>query len=227
MKELLRTESPKVKYFSLLYLIVATGEIITTIQQNQLLEFIFKPLLMVSLAALYLVSVKKPSFIYVSALFFSFWGDVLLLFPEKYFIIGLVSFLLTHILFIRFIFGGIVHFSLIKFLKAFVIFGSYFGIIVSIIHSNLNEMFFPVIAYGTVISIFGSFALMNYTQDTSSINLWLLLGALFFIVSDSIIALNKFYLQNASMGTIIMLTYILAQYFICKAIIGKSAKSTI
>ncbi|MFY7672440.1 lysoplasmalogenase [Tenacibaculum sp. MEBiC06402] len=211
--------------FSILFLIVSFCEIYGVLIHSELLEFIFKPLITVSLAVLYLVSVKKPSFLYISALFFSFWGDVLLLFPERFFVLGLVSFLLTHVLYIKLINGFLPKLNVAVFVKFALVFLGYFGGVVFLIKDNLKELLIPVIVYGLVISAFGTFSLVNYIKNKATENLWLLIGAIVFILSDSIIAINKFYLMNTDLGSLIMITYIVAQYLICKALIAKSLKS--
>jgi uncharacterized membrane protein YhhN len=210
---------------SIAFLVISFLEIYATFRNNNLLEFVFKPLIAVSLAILYLVSVKKPSFLYISALFFSFWGDVLLLFPEKFFVVGLVSFLITHLIYMRIIKGFLLKIDLSLFLKSGLVFIIYFGSIVFLIKNNLNELLIPVVIYGLVISAFGTFSLVNYIKNKATENLWLLIGALIFILSDSIIAINKFYMINADLGSLIMLTYIVAQYLICKAMITKSLQT--
>jgi uncharacterized membrane protein YhhN len=45
-------------------------------------------------------------------------------------------------------------------------------------------------------------------------NLFYLVGAVFFVLSDSLLAINKFYQPFAFAGVFIMLTYCAAQYFI-------------
>ena len=42
----------------------------------------------------------------------------------------------------------------------------------------------------------------------------MMIGALLFLISDSVLAINKFYLSFEWSGIIIMLTYGLAQFFI-------------
>ncbi len=220
----MNNQNKKVLVFSILFLMISVLEVYGTIQNNKLLEFIFKPLITVSLALLYIVSVKKPSFLFISALFFSFWGDVLLLFPEKYFVLGLVSFLLTHLIFIKIIRGFISQLDSKSIIKSAIFFIVYFGGIIFLILNNLKELLIPVIIYGLVISAFGTFALINYKKSKTTENLWLLIGALIFILSDSIIAINKFYSNNTLLESLIMITYIVAQYLICKAMIAKSIK---
>ena len=44
-------------------------------------------------------------------------------------------------------------------------------------------------------------------------------GALLFVISDSVLAVNKFYYSFEWAGVVIMLTYGLAQLFICEGAI--------
>jgi len=44
--------------------------------------------------------------------------------------------------------------------------------------------------------------------------IWMMVGAILFVVSDSLLALNKFYVAINYAGIIVMLTYGLAQLFI-------------
>lgn len=187
------------------------------------LAFVSKPFLITTLVIIYLISVKKPNFWFVSALFFSFWGDVLLLFKEQFFVFGLASFLLAHILYIKITLSLVKITSHKKILSVSLPFVIFLISFLSLLNDNLGEMQIPVITYGIIISLFGTVALLNYVQEKSTANLWLFLGAIIFIISDSLIAINKFYAPNEMYQLLIMLTYIIAQYLICKAIIAKTA----
>jgi len=48
---------------------------------------------------------------------------------------------------------------------------------------------------------------------------WMMTGALLFVISDSVLAINKFYQSFEMAGVIIMLTYGLAQLFIVQGAI--------
>ena len=84
-------------------------------------------------------------------------------------------------------------------------------------------MIIPVIIYGTVICSFGAISLLNYSKEKSIGNLCLFLGTIIFIISDGLIAVHKFINPNEIYQIYIMLTYIVAQYLICKAIILKTS----
>ena len=80
-------------------------------------------------------------------------------------------------------------------------------------------MLIPVLIYGSVV------CMMGFTSTIRNVNqfsyLLVLIGACFFIASDSLIAINKFlysgelYLAQPS----IMILYVLAQYFIVVGLI--------
>lgn len=216
-------KSTKITIATILFLIVALIDVYAVIKQDKTLEMIFKPLLMTTLAVVYLVSVKKPSFWLLSALFFSFWGDVFLLDKTNYFVFGLGSFLLAHVIYIKITIDYLEKDLTTKMITSAIPFIVTFAGILYLTYNNLGEMLLPVIVYGVTISTFGTAALLNYRQDTSTANLWLLLGAIIFIASDSLIALNNFYSSKHLFDVSIIILYIVSQYLIVKAIVAKQA----
>ncbi|TYP99384.1 putative membrane protein YhhN [Tenacibaculum adriaticum] len=219
------TKQTKILIASILFLIVSAIEVYAVAVNSQPLEMIFKPLLMTVLAVVYLFSVKKPSFWFLSALFFSFWGDVFLLFKDDFFVFGLASFLFAHILYIKITTNFLKKESFAKVAVASAPFVVYLLALLLLINDNLGDMLIPVTVYGITISSFGAVTLLNYISHKSTANLWLFLGAVIFITSDSLIAINRFYEPKEIYGVIIMVTYIAAQYLICKAMVAKSEKS--
>lgn len=218
------TKQTKITIASVLFLIVTIIDVYAVIVQDKTLEMIFKPLLMTTLVIIYLVSVKKPNFWLVSALFFSFWGDVFLLDKTNYFVFGLGSFLIAHCLYIVMTKQFLKKFSFKELLICFPPFAMIFLGVLQFIKHNLGEMLIPVIVYGFVISIFGAFTLSNYRQERTRPNLWLLLGAILFIASDSLIAINNFYSPKQLFNVSIIVLYIVSQYLIVKAVIKKTIK---
>lgn len=207
---------------SIFFLFVAIADIYAIMKNNLEVEMIAKPLITTSLVVLYLLSVKKPSFWYVSALFFAFWGDVLLLFQDQFFIYGLASFLLAHILLITVSSKFLEEVSIPRILIHSIPFLGILAFLLYVISPNLGELLIPVIVYGVVISVFGVVTFLIYTSKKTTENLWLFLGALTFILSDSILALNKFYEASEILGISIMITYIIAQYLICRSMMIKT-----
>ncbi|WP_343588845.1 lysoplasmalogenase [Flavobacterium sp.] len=168
--------------------------------------------------------------ILLAALVLSWLGDVILLFTdlgEIYFILGLVCFLTAHIVYcvlfnkqkrIRkrqnkplFIFGSV--------LIAFYLIG-----MVSVLMPHLGDLEIPVSIYASVISIMLLFAFNGFLVWEKPGNQLVFLGAIFFIISDSILAVNKFYAPIPKSSFFIMLTYLLAQYLIVVGVLKLNPK---
>jgi len=206
---------------SILFFIVSLAHIYGLLGNN-FIEFVTKPLIMVTLIILYLSGTKSFSFLYFFGMVFSLAGDVILEFDDSFFTQGLVAFLLAHIFYIIVSSKFLPKVSIAKILVHSLPFLLIFGGLLYTIYPNLGALLIPVIVYGIVISTFGVVAFMVYTGDRKKENLWLFLGAFTFIASDSILALNKFHQSSEVLGISVMVTYVIAQYLICKAMIEKS-----
>ena len=214
--------------FSVIYFIIVIDAIVcNSIESLSPIYFYFKPAILTSLIIyFYFQSAhlnKKIKNITLLALLFSLLGDILLMFVNKspnFFIGGLVSFLLAHLMYI------------FVFLKSRNKTAAFFPIIVLLLiyasgifyflKDGLGEMLIPVIAYMIVILFMLAVAfLRKRSKTTNSYNL-VFAGAVFFIVSDSLLALNKFYQPLPFSSISIMLTYALAQYLIVLGILKQN-----
>lgn len=202
-----------------------------------ILRHITKPALMVFLFLYYLAKVGSKrntaqKFILFS-LAFSWSGDVNLMMPsvegyasleENFFLLGLVSFLVAHVLYILSFRldvvnnGGKGALSTKPWLAApFVIF--LFGFMYVLYPHIATEMQIPVIVYATVINLMGLAAIHRWGKVNNESFWYVMGGALLFIASDSMIAINKFQVPFESSRTLIMITYLVAQYMIVKGTI--------
>lgn len=168
--------------------------------------------------------------ILLSALVFSWIGDVILIFSdisEIYFILGLVSFLISHIiycvLFNRQIREKIKR-NAVVFLIGSILIACYLIGMLSVLLPSLGDLKIPVIVYASVISIMLLFAYNGLLIWKKPANQLVFFGALFFVVSDSILALNKFHTPLKKSSFIIMLTYLVAQYLIVIGILKLNSK---
>ena len=169
--------------------------------------------------------------ILLSALVFSWIGDVILMFVEHgklYFIFGLVAFLISHIIYIL-LFNK--QLKTEKF-KSSLIFKFGIGVILiylssllSFLSPYLGALKLPVVIYATVISTMLLFAFKGSFHWRNPANSYILFGAIIFVSSDSILAINKFYntLPNASFW--IMITYLAAQFLIVSGILCLNKKT--
>lgn len=211
-------EKSKIALF--VFLTVSFLDIVGILLKIQVLIQIFKPLILLSLITLYALSVFKINKMYVLALICSFLGDVFLMFEgELYFIIGLISFLLAHLLFINIVIKEIKKNTIKNIIIAAFPFVIVFSLLIFTLKNSLGEMLFPVIIYGLAIATFGTVSLINFREKKSMKSIFMLFGAIIFMLSDSVLAINKFYVQVHVFEIIVMITYILAQYFIYRSMI--------
>lgn len=184
------------------------------------IAWFFKPLLLPGLLLATNESSNFPTKKWLLlALTFSWIGDVVLMFADKaeiYFILGLVSFLIGHILFIvlfikqdtlnkpnKLVFGiGILAVA------------AYLYTMLTILLPTLGDLKIPVTVYAFIISLMLTMAIRGALTWRNPMNILILNGAIAFVTSDSILAINKFFnpLPNASL--LIMSTYLIAQYLI-------------
>lgn len=151
------------------------------------------------------------------ALLFSWAGDVLLMFEStfsNFFIFGLVAFLIAHIFYILFYENVIRKEGLRKNYWWFLPVILYYIALIYMLSPKLGNMKLPVRIYGIVISYMLIQALHTGRIKNMAAATLMIGGAVLFITSDSILAVNKFYESFGYAGIAIMLTYGIAQLLI-------------
>ncbi len=149
------------------------------------------------------------------ALVLSAVGDCLLALrnQERFFVLGLASFLAAHVAFaLAFIpYASFPEgWALVLIIAVFVLAGGFLRLLVP----RLGKMTVPVIGYFTVIMVMVAAALS--VRDAS----WILgAGAIFFALSDSLIAVRKFLQPFARINEAVWITYCAAQFMITPALL--------
>jgi uncharacterized membrane protein YhhN len=92
--------------------------------------------------------------------------------------------------------------------------------LVTILFPHLGGMKIPVMLYALVITLMAMFALFRYGFTSQKSFVLIFSGALFFMLSDSLLAINKFMEPFTLASLAIMTTYILAQYLIVEGAIA-------
>ena len=193
---------------------------------KQMMVDFAKPMLMITLFWYYYSNAKKLNKYFVLGLFFSFLGDILLLGTgEMYFVFGLLFFLIAHVFYIIIVLKIIQITKPKEFIIAGVPFLLLFLVLMNVLYAGLGSMKIPVIIYAMTISFFGIVSLILYLQAKTKISLLLLVGVLTFITSDTILALNLFYKKQSFYPLLIMMTYVLAQYLICRFVLKLNQQS--
>jgi uncharacterized membrane protein YhhN len=212
----------KTKVLTLLYFFIGILFIVLPDQSGFLMGLVVKTLIIPVLMFLFIINRRPCSNLFCklmfAGLFFSWGGDVILEFSQKYgdlFIPGLVSFLLAHIMYLIVFFktpGKNVIFNNRIYLLAPVLI---YGVALTLfLYNDLGAMRLPVILYAIVILIMLAGAI-NRIEKVNRVSYYMVLaGAILFVISDSAIAINKFSIHFESSGIVIMSTYIIAQYLI-------------
>jgi len=209
-----------------LFLLVLLVNLIAVYSNSESLQFITKPLLMPLLAIYLLLRTNTANsnlkgWIFL-ALFFSWAGDIFLLLEERgsnFFLFGLSAFLVAQVFYIVF-FHNIRMREYIRgnaLLLLLVI--VYYSVLINVLSPYLGNMKLPVRIYGVVLSFMVMLAMHTMLGKNKKAALWMTMGAILFVVSDSLLAFNKFFSPFNNAGVVTMLTYGLAQLFITEGAI--------
>lgn len=213
-----------------LFLLFSLGNLGAMLTATSSDNYLTKPLLMIWLGG-YAYSRLKPlatksAKCLVAGLFFAFLGDTFLMFADGrpsgslFFLLGLGSFLLTHVAYwlaFRYWPGSQRGFLARKpwWILPFVL---YWGLMIRILWPLPAGMEIPILIYSAVILIMAAKALDIGPKMLPGDQLMLLVGAILFVLSDSIIALSRFTdllpLSPVAIGWAIMLTYLSGQLLI-------------
>jgi uncharacterized membrane protein YhhN len=161
-----------------------------------------KPLLMPALAiGLIWAAPQRRSPVIVlgaTALFLSWVGDITL----RWFVIGLIFFLLAHLVYLVLFVTRLRVRRMPWWAAGYAV---WLVVLLVVLAPNTGALLIPVIAYGIVLTAMAAFA--------SRCNRWVAWGGALFVVSDSILAINRF-VPDAGIPQpdfLIMLTYLAAQ----------------
>lgn len=181
--------------------------------------YIFKPLTSVLILILAL-SGRNEFPIYgtlISAgLVFSILGDIFLMLPEDHFLAGVGSFLVTHVLYITAFSAGL---NELFWEPALPIFGLATLAILTL-NRYLGEMKLPVYFYIAVISVMAWAAWSRWMGVPGPGSLLAAWGAVLFLFSDLILALNRFHGRFRSAHALNLLSYYGAQLLIALSVTG-------
>ena len=192
------------KIFLYLFFLVSVGVLLAEVGNADFVYLLCKPALMITLGLHYWILQREQNAVLsksvVLAIIFSCAGDTLLMFQGRdgnFFMFGLAAFLVAHIFYIL---TYRQHQSsdtsnelqgLRKIRYAFPIILSGTGLVV-ILFNRLGEMKIPVLLYAAVLTGMVLVALFRFGKTSSSSFALVFGGAILFMISDSLIAINKF-----------------------------------
>ena len=192
------------------YLIVSVVHLVAlAIDADQVSTFT-KPLLMPLLLAAFLFSLPRIrselALLGSLGILFSWAGDVTLASPgDLGFLVGLGFFLLAHVAYIVLFLRKL---RMRRLRPVALVYLAWWVVLVVVLAPHLGSLLVPVAVYGLVLGAMGAIGL--------SCNRWIAIGGALFVVSDTLLGLNRFLpgFDLWQVDTTIMLTYLVAQGFI-------------
>jgi uncharacterized membrane protein YhhN len=220
--------------FISLYGILCAANLAAIAFQSETGNYFTKPLLITTLCCWFYFETKNRSTAFsrflLMGLFFSIAGDTFLMFvkpgAEHFFLLGLGSFLVTHLFYIT-------AFSKYPLLKNGLVWKKRWLIAPLLIYLSGFSWFIwaelpgdfriPVVVYAAVITLMALSSLNLNGRTSRGAFQVIFSGAVLFVISDSLIALKKFKFPDAPevpFGLAIMVTYLLGQYLIAKGTVS-------
>ncbi len=154
------------------------------------------------------------------AILLSWLGDVALMYQGEniYFLLGLSSFLLAHVVYIIVLAKSSfqkLQFDTLKVLP----FAIYTVGLLKLVLPETGALMIPVLIYGVVISVMAGSARLRESNTSQESYRLALYGAILFMISDSLLAINMFYSPLPIAGALIMSTYTVAQLLLIQGIL--------
>lgn len=201
------------KILQIILVIVFAIDLFFIFNNQPELRFFTKPLLLPILILLYVTRLKSEkiqlSKLFLTGLVLSFFGDLFLLFKWG-FLPGLGSFLLAHVFYII-SFRKKTQNTIWKFWP--IILGLFATALLVFLFPYLKEMKVPVIIYAVVISVMMYTALKTHNRN-------LIVGALLFLISDTLLSISLFLQPLMIINLLVMITYVLAQWFLVRGMLS-------
>jgi uncharacterized membrane protein YhhN len=215
-------------YLHLIIIPVFIVELFSRGNDNHSIEYFTKPFLLIWIAIYFFLNtgnIRRDLFIYLAFLF-SWIGDMFLMLAHikgMLFYAGVGGFFIAQISYIKVFTGDIKsdNKGLVFIKPAWLIpFALYLAAILYLILGGMKGFMIPIITvYAFSLISMSVFALNRKgLVGAKSFNL-VFIGSLLFVLSDSMIAINRFFTEFSGSSFLIMLTYFVAQYLIASGLI--------
>lgn len=209
-------------------------ELISRLNNFHTLDYFTKPLLLIWIGLYFYLNtgnIRKDKFIY-KAFLFSWIGDLCMMVSHTngiYFYAGVGGFFLAQLNYIRVFTGNIKsdNKGLVFNKPGWLIpFALYLAAMLYLILSGMKGVMIPIIIIYALSLISMSLFALNRKGLVSQKSFSLVfVGSILFVLSDSMIAINKFYSEFPLSSFLIMLTYFTAQYLIMQGLIEDKRES--
>ncbi len=217
-------------YFILLVVALALALVdwLAVVRQWKRLEYVFKPATLVAVLVGAWLLTRGPhdtwqAPLFLAGLVFSLGGDVFLMLPgERWFLAGLVSFLLGHVCYIVGLNPTVPPWSTLVILVLVGVVGAvlYRSIAAGLRRQGQTSMLIPVAVYSAVLSLmlFSAWATLFRPEWTPMRRGLVIAGASLFFASDAMLAWDRFVTRSSLLNVLVIVTYHLGQMALAASI---------
>lgn len=202
--------------------IAATGiDLYVAFRHSVGARYISKPLI-VAILLVFTAGVSTPvsgfyRFAVILGLLCSAAGDILLIRRNDRFLSGVAAFFLAHVLYSA---AFISHGGTPETVLVIAVIALYSIILISILWPRAHGMRLPVVAYALMIGTMALLALEMWIAAPAGYTAAAAAGALCFVISDTILALDHFVISIPARTVLVMTTYAAAQLLIALSVAG-------
>ena len=181
--------------------------------------YVFKPLTTTLILMLALATPTPVSSAYQTAvvlgLLFSLAGDVFLMLPSDRFVAGLASFLVAHLFYIAAFHPAAGSAISVWALLPFLVYGA---ALLRVLWPHLGRLAGPVLLYAATLLVMGWQAAEQHLALHTAGTLAALVGAVLFVMSDSLLAFKRFVRPFRLGQPAVLSTYFVAQWLIALSV---------
>jgi uncharacterized membrane protein YhhN len=224
------TMKPRNILLNLLFLAISVVVLYGAIISSHTIEYIFKPLIMIWIGIYFLLNTAKAKnrWTVPFAMSLSLLGDILLMFAwknELWFFAGVGAFLFSQLAYVMAFRTYGLQPGNGYLLKKPVYILPFLGYLVGmflLILPGLEGIMIPIVfIYAVTLTGMSMAAFNRFRRMPSTSFIILFIGSILFLISDSLLAINKFLTEIPMSGFWVMITYIAAQYMIMRGLIRK------
>jgi uncharacterized membrane protein YhhN len=202
--------------FSLAFLLAATVSLAGSFFTYPWLHDVFTPLATLCILCIALFnwrSFKKTYALWICfGLFFSLLGDIALLRPAQYFLAGLAAFLLAHVSYLIAFTRGMKFPARISIWLAYLVIAAVlYDVLLPGLASGLK---LPVAVYAILVTLMAGQAMGRYAVLRSRPSWLAAIGALLFLLSDTLLSIDRFRSPLPLAPLFILVPYFMGQWLI-------------
>lgn len=200
-----------------LFAFLASVFVLSTLVKPYPLSWAIKllPMLLLIGVAIQKLGFTKENKYFVLGLMFSACGDFMLDYERhNWFIFGLGAFFIAHLFYLASLKPYTKNIFQIKHLTTMLVYIAYGAVMLFILADGLGQMFVPVTAYMIILLLM---AIATVLSGKS--NVWLIVGGVSFVISDSLIGFDKFYMPIEHSHFAVMVSYYFAQFALLRGFI--------